>query len=223
MATLRKIEAPAEIFGRTLHHYAHRADVLRLSVLKEEGGIYLDIDTICLRPFTDLLGHSCVMGRQGGRGLCNAVILSEPEGHFIRAWLEQYRTFRSKGHDKYWDEHSVRLPNRMARDPQFRPHIKVLPKRAFFFPLWGQMRHLFQSGDLGQFRQSYCIHYWESMTHQQLAKITPENAVAGDSNYARFVRRVLQPEHLLESIDPPGRSARFGALRSALRWLQFSS
>jgi len=220
LATLRKTEAPTEIFGREVRHFAHRADVLRLLILKREGGIYLDIDTICVRPFTDLLDHPCVMGWQGGRGLCNAVILSEPNGQFIRAWLETYRTFRSKGHDKHWDEHGVLMPTRLARDTQLSPHIKVLSKRAFFFPLWGQVRHLFESGDLRKFRDSYCIHYWESITRAQLEKITPENAVLGDNNFARFARRVLQPEHLLESIDPPEPS---GVWRAVFRSLQFRS
>jgi len=220
LVTLRRTEAPTEIFDRTIPHFAHRADVLRLTVLKQEGGIYLDIDTICLRPFTDLLGHRCVMAWQGGRGLCNAVVLSEPDGRFIRAWLESYRTFQSKGHDKHWDEHSVLMPARLARDPQLRPHVKVLANRAFFFPLWNNMRHLFQSGDLRKFRESYCVHYWESITHAQLEKITPENAVSGNSNFARFARRVLQPECLLESIDPPEPS---GAWYSVLRRLRFHS
>ena len=217
LATLRKAEAPTEIFGRPIQHYAHQADVLRLLVLKQEGGIYLDIDTICLRPFTDLLGHPCVMGWEARHGLCNAVILSEPEGRFLRAWLESYRTFRSTGHDKYWGEHSVRMPARLARSPELRPHIKILSKRAFFFPMWGDMRYLFDSGDLGKFRESYCIHYWESIMRPRLEQITPDSAVAGESNFARFARRVLQPEHLLESIDPPKPS---GAWRAALRLLK---
>jgi hypothetical protein len=201
LVTLRKTEAPTEILGRKLVHFAHRADVLRLSVLKEIGGIYLDIDTICLRPFTDLLGYPCVMAWEGRRGLCNAVILSEPEGRFIGEWLARYDTFRSTGYDKYWDEHSVLLPTRMARDPQLSPHIKMLSNRAFFFPMWKQMRYLFDSRDLYRFRDSYCIHYWESITRKRLEKITPENAVLGESNFARFARRVLQPEHLLENIN----------------------
>ena len=202
LVTLRKVEAPTEIFGRPLYHYAHRANVLRLQVLEREGGIYLDIDTICLRPFTDLLGHPCVMARQGWRGLCNAVILSEPEGRFVRDWLNTYYSFRWDGR-WHWDEHSVVMPARLARSWRLSSQIKVLSPRAFFFPKWTQMQHLFESNDLGQFRESYCIHYWESATRGRLRKITPETAVSGDSNFARFARRVLQPEHLLESIDPP--------------------
>jgi len=216
LVTLRKTEAPTEVFGRPIAHFAHRTDVLRLQLLQEEGGIYLDIDTLCLRPFTDLLVHPCVLGWEGGRGLCNAVILSEPRGRFVGAWLESYRTFRSQGHDDYWDEHSVLMPAQLAGDPRLSPHIKTVSKRAFFFPLWDDMRFLFKSSDLRKFRESYCVHYWETNTRHWLQEITPENAVIGDSNFARFVRRILCPEHLLESIEPPQRR---GLLDKLLRML----
>ncbi|MCY2994491.1 MAG: glycosyltransferase, partial [Planctomycetota bacterium] len=104
LVTLNRIEAPSEIYGRPLKHFAHRADVVRLRALLEQGGIYLDIDTLCVRPFTELRTQACVLGKQGRwYGLCNAVILSEPQGVFLSAWLDSFHTFRSVGHDAYWD------------------------------------------------------------------------------------------------------------------------
>ncbi len=203
LVTLNKVEAPSHIHGRPLYHFAHRADVLRLRAVLEHGGIYLDIDTLCVRPFTDLLTHECVLGKQNNRnGLCNAVILSEPRGKFLTAWLDQYRTFRSTGHDNYWDEHSVQIPAKLARDRQLRSHITVLNGRAFFFPLWNRMHYLFTSNDETKFRDSYCIHYWESITRKPwLDQITPENALRGSSNFSRFVQRVLSDEIVFESAE----------------------
>ena len=43
-----KVEPPKEIFGNPIKSYAHQADVIRLQLLIEEGGIYLDSDTLCL-------------------------------------------------------------------------------------------------------------------------------------------------------------------------------
>jgi hypothetical protein len=193
IVTLNRIEAPAEVFGRPLHHYAHRADIVRLMAILEHGGIYLDIDTLCIRPFADLRTHECVMGKQAKRhGLCNAVILSEPRGAFVAAWLDTYRTFRSTGNDKYWCEHSVDMPATLSRRRDMRHRIKVLDERKFFFPLWSQMHHLFESEDESVFQGSYCVHYWESLTRERwLNRITPENASKGTSNFSRFVRRVL--------------------------------
>ncbi len=193
MLTLNRVEPPREIFGRRLVHFAHRSDVLRLSLLLEHGGIYMDIDTLCLRPFTPLLDQPCVMAWQGSRGLCNAVILAEPDNAFLRAWLDAYRTFRSLGKDQFWDEHSVVVPGRLARQRSLRPHVTLLSHRAFFFPLCDEMDKLFESTDPSGFEESYCVHYCESATRTRwLSRITPENATQGDTNFARFVRRVLE-------------------------------
>ena len=48
--TLNKIVAPDTFMGSSLYHVAHKADVVRLQVLKESGGIYLDLDTISVNP-----------------------------------------------------------------------------------------------------------------------------------------------------------------------------
>ena len=52
---LERVDIPREIFGRSLAHAAHRADVLRLRLLIEHGGIYLDLDVLVLRPFGPLI------------------------------------------------------------------------------------------------------------------------------------------------------------------------
>src|ERR1041385_7524074 len=67
--TLIKVEPPKEIFGNPLIHYAHQADVMRLEILIKEGGIYLDIDVICLNSFKRLRQYKCVLGREGEKGL----------------------------------------------------------------------------------------------------------------------------------------------------------
>src|SRR5689334_5599746 len=41
--------------GLALTHPAHRADLLRLEVLQQYGGIYLDADVLCVQPFGPLL------------------------------------------------------------------------------------------------------------------------------------------------------------------------
>lgn len=42
--TLIETQAPDSIYGKSISHFAHKADVLRLLALKHSGGIYLDID-----------------------------------------------------------------------------------------------------------------------------------------------------------------------------------
>ncbi|MCS6920634.1 MAG: hypothetical protein NZM07_01710 [Elioraea sp.] len=51
---------PTKTFGVPLRHFAHRADVLRLQVLLDQGGICPDTESLlhCLRD--DLLDHEAV-------------------------------------------------------------------------------------------------------------------------------------------------------------------
>lgn len=122
LVTLRKLRAPREIFGNPLLHPAHRADVVRLEMLLEKGGIYLDADVFVHREFDDWFAESTVLGEEregGGRlsGLCNAVIIAEAQAPFIRRWYSQYRTFHSRGFDEDWDKHSVRIPYWLSSRP----------------------------------------------------------------------------------------------------------
>jgi hypothetical protein len=101
--------------------YAHKADVIRLEVLLEHGGIYLDIDTFVLRPFADysLMLHDVVMGMEARQlnflrlpmsddemdptGLCNAIIIARKGAEFLHRWMDTYDGFV----EKHWAEHSV--------------------------------------------------------------------------------------------------------------------
>ncbi|MEO6785369.1 MAG: glycosyltransferase, partial [Chthoniobacteraceae bacterium] len=190
--TLHKIEPLREIFGNPLLHYAHMADVIRLDALLKYGGIYLDMDVLCVKSFVPLLHFEAVMGDEGPEGLCNAVIMSEPGAAFIRRWYEEYRTFRSKGKDDYWNEHSVQRPRELAK--KYRNEIHIESRFSFFWPgylqfplLFGVAPHrpLFQRllGHLVQpltylivKRRAYCIHLYESLWWDKYLKtLTPDS------------------------------------------------
>jgi hypothetical protein len=199
-------DPPKEIFGNSLLHYAHRADVLKLEVLLREGGVFLDLDVLCLRPFGKLMRYDVVLGRQGSRGLCNAVLLAAPGSGFLRKWRQAYAAFRSKGRDEFWDEHSVLVPARIAADNPGLAHIQgefsfFWPRGEMVSPLWGKR----VSGAFPRLMQSfktvvsravlsrvYCIHLWESQWWEAYLKgLTPEYVRKGKNNFCRLCRRFL--------------------------------
>jgi hypothetical protein len=109
--------------------------------IKAMGGIYLDIDVFVARPFDELLYEPMTMGMEPHpdssrrwtldvEGLCNGVIISEPNSPFLDRWIQSYVTF--DGNE--WAEHSVRKPWALAR--QHPEEIQVLNPTAFFSPLW---------------------------------------------------------------------------------------
>ena len=195
--TLNRIRAPREVFGNPLLHPAHRADIVRLQALLERGGIYLDADAIVHRDFDVLLSHSVVVGlsRLDGdvTGLCNAVILAEAEAPFLKKWFAQYESFRSKGNDEYWDEHSVRIPFRLAE--QFSNEITILPESAFFglsFRTKGLTR-IYASAEPPDLSMAFATHLWENLAWEEyLQDLTPGQVRALSSNFHHWVRPFVE-------------------------------
>jgi len=214
LLTLHKIAAPGYFKGRQLYHVAHKADVVRLQALKESGGIYLDLDTISVKPLTSLLNHSFAIGQElqaayvpknwrqrvkyklglikenniGATGLCNAVLLSEKNSEFINLWLDEYKNFRSKGRDKYWNEHSVQVPEKLAA---IHPEkITQLSPYAFHFPLYDKagLKSMFE--EVKSFPEAYLHHLWESFSwNDYLSKLTVEKIMIRDTTYNLIARR----------------------------------
>ncbi len=207
-ATVLQVDAVEEIYGRGLHHFAHRADVLRLLALRRDGGIYLDADTLCLRPFSPLLAlNEVVMARQGAGnyGLCNAVILARPQSLFIEAWLRSYESFRSKGRDQFWDEHAVKKPLELMLQSEVSGRITALDWRSFFYPDFSRPQPLFAKSDVAPWAGAFCLHLWETVNWPRVAGITPRSVRDGDCAYARLARQFLAGE-----TDAPGDATALG-------------
>lgn len=64
LLTLNKVEMPRHVFGNRIQHIAHQADVVRLRMLHKFGGVYMDLDTFCIKPYHHLLDNEMVMGKQ---------------------------------------------------------------------------------------------------------------------------------------------------------------
>lgn len=201
LVDLVPIEPPTEIHGMPVHHHAHQTDLVRLQVLHRHGGIYLDLDVLCLRPFTPLREHSVVLGQEGENGfygLCNAVVLAEPGAFLIERWLEGFdpsrslwQGFRSRGADRYWGEMAVRYPAMLA--DRYPDHVHVMGPRAFFWPTWNDsdLRLLFRR-DGTAFDQAFCLHLWEQRSWDRyLAELTIEQIRTVDTNFHRLARRFV--------------------------------
>ncbi|KJZ73672.1 hypothetical protein HIM_07005 [Hirsutella minnesotensis 3608] len=115
-------------------HPAHKADILRLQILRSEGGIYLDTDVILLRPLDTLLKgrRDVIMGYEGGNraGMCNAVIMAKSRAPFLDRWYGMYQNFDPND----WNHHSVILPRKLAAIHV--DDICPLAPTAFFWPMW---------------------------------------------------------------------------------------
>ena len=138
-----------------------------------------------------MLGRQVV--NQKDLGLCNAVILAEPQASFLKRWHSEYRSFRSNGHDIYWDEHSVQLPNKLSK--QFPDEVTVLPPFAFFWPTFddADLALIFDSPKPIDLSPAYATHLWESLAWERyLEHLTPGRVrVYWIAIFTRWVRPMI--------------------------------
>ena len=188
--TLVQVDPPNQIYGNKIEHYAHKADVIRLQNLYRHGGIYMDLDTISVKPFTSLLNNKCVLGEEKTKeftGLCNGVILAEKGSEFIKHWITSYETFNKD----YWNQHSVRIPSKIASQHPDTIHIE--PHTSFHYPTWEQdnLPLLFEENKL--FPKAYCHHVWESVTWDKYLKALSIKAInEEDTSYNTIARNYIK-------------------------------
>ena len=156
----------------------------------------MDVDVFVHASFDSLLGRSTVLGRQTvdglEPGLCNAVILAAPEAPFVRRWHSEYRSFRSNGNDRFWDEHSVKLPLRLSQE--LPNDITILPPHAFFWPTFkdADLALIFSDPRPIDVSRSYATHLWESLAWERyLEHLTPGGVRAINSNFSRWASPFL--------------------------------
>ncbi|KAK6910267.1 hypothetical protein I203_104299 [Kwoniella mangroviensis CBS 8507] len=194
---------------RPVTHFAHKADIIRLEVLRDYGGIYLDIDTFVLRSFSayNLLRQDVVLGMEahgltflrgpGGddemqpKGLCNAVIIARQGAEFLNRWLSSYEGFRG---DR-WTEHSVEMPWTLAK--MYPTLLTILSERAFFWPLWtdDHIHAVYETVEY-DFEQSgqLAYHAWESKARPYLSVLDPTTIHQIDTSFTRMARRFVEDD-----------------------------
>jgi 2-polyprenyl-3-methyl-5-hydroxy-6-metoxy-1,4-benzoquinol methylase len=191
------VEAPTEIFGRPIVHFAHKADVLRLQFLLRAGGIYLDLDTICQKSFGPLMNANVVMGIESKKpgveqwrngdpvGLCNALIMAPQGSEFLQIWFDTYKDFDANN----WNNHSVLKPAELAR--LYPGMIDIEPPESFFWPLWTDdgLCELFEKNV--EYPLAYSIHLWESRSWKYVKDIDATKVMNTDTSYNVIARRFL--------------------------------
>ena len=204
---LRRVNVPSTLGQKPLTRVAHKADVVRMSALYQHGGVYLDIDTICVRPWRDLLGYQIVLGKEEEvpgipPGICNAVMMARPRCKFLAEWMIRYPfEYNPEG----WREASIILPFKIATaQPDW---LTLKGPETFFTPGWHQYRRIF-SGSHPISEDLIVLHLWESYSSREM------NEIQGwewcdehpDTLYGRIMKRIRQTKREQEQADcRPGR------------------
>lgn len=126
----------------SINHYAHKSDYLRLDILYRYGGVYYDIDTLCIKPHIDLLNNEIVLGIQekykNEKDLIgNAIIFSKKKNFFIKMLLDNFEKYFNNDD---WTAASLfmttELYNGLNNDQKNK--IKLLKKEYFYYPNYNE-------------------------------------------------------------------------------------
>lgn len=192
-AKICKIDPPNAVFGNPIPHPSHKCDWLRLQVLKQYGGVYLDCDTITVKSFDSIIADPATMVTEFASGslvgLCNAFIAAAPESEFIKQWIAKFKNFRSLGRDQYWNESAVRWPHELWSNGA---EVTATMSDFFMQPDWTPtgIAAMFQQDK--QFPYAIGHHLWESFSWgDHLSKYNAENYQSFVCTYSRILTHTL--------------------------------
>ncbi|XP_071084462.1 uncharacterized protein [Haliotis cracherodii] len=125
--------------------------LIRLQLLMVNGGIYLDLDMLLLRPLEPILHYDVTLGHQDNdRGLNNAVILAKRGATFIGEWYLKFNDFK----DDDFATLSEITVRQLSKESPSSVHMETA---SFFFPDKNQIRFLGIKNSY-EWRGNYGIH-----------------------------------------------------------------
>ncbi len=89
---LHELPQKNKIFNTNIKWIHHRSDVLRLEVLMNYGGIYLDNDMIIVNSLKHYLHYEAVVSIIYENVIGNQIFIAHRNARILRAFYDQYRT-----------------------------------------------------------------------------------------------------------------------------------
>ncbi|XP_062610497.1 uncharacterized protein LOC134272268 [Saccostrea cucullata] len=123
-----KINPPFQIAGKKIHWVEHKSDILRLKILKEYGGVYLDTDQYVLRSLNKFRSNECTMGNAHDGSTGSALIIAGKNATFINIWIDSYKSYNPN----IWGANSVTMARKLYT--QFPQHVFLHEHHCLFFP-----------------------------------------------------------------------------------------
>ena len=178
---------PTEYMGIRLEYPQYQADITRLQILLEQGGIYLDTDTLLLKPLTPFLDSECVMcyDKPDHSSINNALIMSAPGSRFIDKWLKAIPTnFRAD----IWAYHAVVLPLELYKED---PALLNLQGQEAFAPFGFNDKYIFSDNpaDVKRLDNTYAVHLWDTIWNNELSQINNDYLVTAENLFTRLFKK----------------------------------
>jgi len=130
---------------------AQKADIMRIEIVYEHGGVYLDTDTEVLRRFDPLLGDEAFAGLQQENYLCTTPLGAVPKSAFFSKLMGALETRKVNGDILKQTANTFVTEFWLAN--QDLP-LAVYPTHCFCPYLWWDKPPLAYSPE------TFCVHHW---------------------------------------------------------------
>lgn len=129
-AEIVKTKLPTELGGTEIKWPQYISDVMRLQILEEHGGIYMDTDILLLKPVNDLLTDKLVISFETAtlQSICNAFMAAPAGSPFISEWL---KLMPGALRSEIWAYGGVVAPIILAGQEELTQHRTLLPYDSF--------------------------------------------------------------------------------------------
>lgn len=188
------------------------SDFFRWHLLDRRGGVWVDLDVVCLRPFD--FGDDIVFGYEDENGSIGSSVIGFPAGHFLaRAMREAcddvnklqpfddvkaavkkfarsiiYGKKKSRAHTRYAEPGG---PAYFTKQLQHYGMAELAKPKRWFFPLsLKDWRKIFEPGDYARnaVRDSYSVHMYNRIITDDGA-IDKNVALSGETLFGELLRR----------------------------------
>jgi hypothetical protein len=192
---IRKCELPTHIGRAEIVWPQYVSDVMRLQILLEHGGIYMDTDIISMMG---LDSHLKIAGEHNRlvmswedpsmTSVCNALMISPQGNKFIKAWLDK---MPEAIQSPIWAQGGVVLPAELAKDESLKDTRAIL-HHSFACPLDLSKNWMFDPALKQEAKErvgnAHAIHVFETFWRDIIKDITPEWIENNDCLFSELVR-----------------------------------
>jgi len=183
---------PKSIFGNPIKVVEHQADIARLHILLQIGGIYLDSDTLVMKSLDELRKYNIVLGEESLISLANGAVLTNKDSWFLKRWFQEYENFD----DGHWGISSVETPRALWQlFPEEIHVVEVFMMR----PNWREYQMLHR----GFF--DWSNHYTVHLTTRYMDKFDKHRTLTQfavlNTSYGEVARKILWGDSSLRDVQ----------------------
>lgn len=184
LVEVREYDPPPFVGNQTLEYAQYRADLARLHILREHGGVYLDTDLLLIKPLDDLRNRDFVAGIESDDAICGAALMAAPGTNFLSHWLEAFEHGLSRG---VWAYQCVNTPHEIACQ---RPDLITLLHKDTFAPFDFSRNWLFDEVQPSLPARTRGLHVWETFWRDHLGHVDEAFMARSNSLFAVSYRTI---------------------------------